>query len=80
MNIYPGNIPARCPAHRQERNGFRMTAASVVMVFVFGIFTGYILGLWHQIGQKLQRIEDEKILAAGSRLETNTPSVGVDER
>ena len=62
MNIYPGNIPAR-----QERKGFRMTAASVVMVFVFGIFTGYILGLWHQIGQKLQRIEDDKILAAGCR-------------
>ena len=65
MNIYPGNIPARCPAHRQERKGFRMTAGAVVMVFVLGMFAGYIVGLWHQIGQKLQRIEDEKILAAG---------------
>ena len=51
----------RCPAN--------ITPAAVVMVFVFGMVAGYIVGLWHQIGQKAQRIEDEKILAAQGRME-----------
>lgn len=79
MNIYPG-CTYRYPARRQERKGFRMTAGAVVMVFVLGMFAGYIVGLWHQIAQKAQRIEDEKILAAWSRVENNTPFVRVDER
>ena len=60
MNIAPGYSR---PQRRQI--GFRMTAGAVVMVFVLGMFAGYIVGLWHQIAQKAQRIEDEKILAAG---------------
>ena len=43
----------------------RMTVGAVVTVFVLGMFAGYIAGLWQQAGQKNQRIEDAKILAAG---------------
>ena len=48
-----------------------MDGRTAVMVFILGMFAGYIVGLWHQIGQKEQRIKDEKILSAGCRLENN---------
>lgn len=41
------------------------------IIFVFGMFAGYIVGLWHQAAQKEQRIQDEKILSAGSRWDNN---------
>ena len=63
MNVYPAHYVG--PMEIKRKKGFRMTAGAVVMVFVLGMFAGYIVGLWHQIAQKAQRIEDEKILAAG---------------
>lgn len=51
-----------------DRKRFRMTA---IMIFVFGVCAGYIVGLWHQAAQKEQRIQDEKILSAGSRWDNN---------
>ena len=52
---------------REEMKRFRITA----IIFVFGMFAGYIVGLWHQAAQKEQRIQDEKILSAGSRWDNN---------
>ena len=37
------------------------------MVFILGMFAGYIAGLWHQMAQKTQRMEDNKITAAWCR-------------
>ena len=55
MNISNTWYYSRRMRRRPQRcRGFRMTAATVVMVFVAGIFAGYILGLWQQIGQHVQ--------------------------
>ena len=53
MNISTSFYKRR-PRRPQRHRGFRMNAATVVMVFMAGIFAGYILGLWQQIGQHVQ--------------------------
>lgn len=47
--------------------GFRVSGGTIVALVVFGMFLGYILGLWHQIAQKEQRIKDESILAVNNQ-------------
>lgn len=61
----------------RRRSGSR---GLLLIALLAGIGIGYIAGLWQQIAQKQQRIKNEKILAAGRRPETNTPSVRGDER
>jgi len=64
MNIRPGYAVNK---RRRTPRGFRVSGGTIVALVVFGMFLGYIIGLWHQIAQHQQRIKDENILVVNNQ-------------